>query len=117
MVPDGRGEKGIIGNYRQCGVFRNAQTPARAMPHPDSEKTRIPNDGLEDVMWNKNEREGKADQVKGQVKQAVGDLTGNDKLKAEGKVDETVGKAKTAVGAAQEKVDAAIKSVGKAVKR
>jgi uncharacterized protein YjbJ (UPF0337 family) len=68
-------------------------------------------------MWNKNEREGKADEVKGRVKQAVGDLTGNDKLKASGKVDETVGKAKTAVGGAQRKVAAAIQSVGKAAKR
>ena len=56
-------------------------------------------------MWNKNERDGKIDQAKGKVKQAVGDVTGNDKLKTEGKVDETVGKAKTAVGGAQQKVD------------
>lgn len=51
------------------------------------------------------------------VKQAVGDLAGNDKLKAEGKVDETVGKAKTAVGGAQKKVGAAIENLGKVVKR
>ena len=68
-------------------------------------------------MWNKNERNGKTDQAKGKVKQAVGDLTGNDKLKAEGRVDETVGNAKTAIGGAQKKVAAAIKSVGHAVKR
>ena len=68
-------------------------------------------------MWNKNEREGKADQLKGQIKQAVGGVTGNDRLKAEGKADETVGKAKTAVGGAQRKLGAAIESVGKAVKR
>ncbi len=68
-------------------------------------------------MWNKNEREGRADQVKGRVKQAVGDLTRNDKLKAAGKVDETVGKGKTAVGGAQRKVAAAIERVGKPVKR
>ena len=68
-------------------------------------------------MWNKNERDGNADQAKGKVKQAVGDLTGNDKLRAEGKVDETTGKAKTAIGGAQKKVGAAIESFGKAVKR
>ena len=68
-------------------------------------------------MWNKNERDGKLDQAKGKVKQAVGDLTGNDNLKAKGKVDETVGKAETAVGGAQKKVGAAIESLGKAVKR
>jgi uncharacterized protein YjbJ (UPF0337 family) len=68
-------------------------------------------------MWNKNERDGKIDRNKGKVKQAVGDLTGNDKLKADGKVDETVGDVKTAVGGAQKKVGAAIASVGQAVKR
>ena len=67
-------------------------------------------------MWNKNERDGSVDQAKGKVKQTVGDLVGNDKLKAEGKVDETVGKAKTAVGGAQKKVGAAIESLGKVVK-
>ena len=68
-------------------------------------------------MWNQNERGGKIDQAKGKVKQTVGDLTGNDKLKAEGQVDETVGKAKAAVGGAQQKVGAAIERVGKAAKR
>ena len=68
-------------------------------------------------MWNKNERQGNLDQAKGRVKQAVGDLTGNDKLRVEGKVDETVGKAKSAVGGAQKKVAAAIESVGKRGKR
>ena len=68
-------------------------------------------------MWNKNEREGKADQAKGRVKQAIGTVTGSDKLKAEGEVDETVGKAKAAVGGAQRKVGAAIVSAGKAMKR
>ena len=67
-------------------------------------------------MWNKNEREGSVDQAKGKVKQAVGDLTGNDRLRHEGKVDETVGKAKTAVGTAQKKVGAAVESIGKAMK-
>jgi uncharacterized protein YjbJ (UPF0337 family) len=72
---------------------------------------------MEPAMWNKNERDGKIDQAKGRVKQAVGDLTGNNKLKAEGKVDETVGDAKTAVGGAHKKVAAAIASVSKAAKR
>ena len=67
-------------------------------------------------MWNKNERDGKIDQAKGKVKQAVGDLTDNDNMRAEGEVDETVGKAKTAVGRAQKTVAAAIGRVGKAVK-
>jgi len=68
-------------------------------------------------MWNKNERNGKVDQAKGKVKQAVGDVTGNERLKAEGKVDETVGRAKAAVGDAEKKVAAAIVSVKNAAKR
>ena len=68
-------------------------------------------------MWNKNERDGKIDQAKGRVKQAVGDLTGNEKLKAEGQVDEAGGKVEEAVGQLQRKAGTAIESIGKAVKR
>ena len=68
-------------------------------------------------MWNKNERDGKADQAKGRVKQAVGALTGDKNLKAEGQVDETVGKVEAAVGRASRKAGEAITRVGKAVKR
>jgi len=68
-------------------------------------------------MWNKNERDGNVEQGKGKVKQAVAALTGNDKLKSEGKVDEAVGKAKVAVGGVQHKVGDAMESAGKAVKR
>ena len=39
---------------------------------------------------------GKTDVVKGRVKEAAGALTGNDKLREEGKTDQAVGKAKQA---------------------
>jgi uncharacterized protein YjbJ (UPF0337 family) len=68
-------------------------------------------------MWNKNERKGNVDQVKGKVKQAVGTLTSDDKLKAEGEVDETVGKVEAAVGRTSRKAGDAITRVGKVVKR
>ena len=67
-------------------------------------------------MWNKTERAGKVDQAKGKVKQVVGTLTGNDELKAEGQVDETVGNVQAAVGRARRKTGNAITRVGKAVK-
>ena len=67
-------------------------------------------------MWNKNERDGNVDQAKGKVKQAVGDLTGNEKLKSEGKVDEVVGKVKTTVGKAQHKVRTSIEDLAKSAK-
>ena len=34
---------------------------------------------------------GKTDEVKGRIKEAAGVLTGNDKLRAEGKTDQAVG--------------------------
>ena len=40
---------------------------------------------------------GKTDVVKGRIKEAAGALTGNDKLREEGKTDQAVGKAKQAV--------------------
>jgi uncharacterized protein YjbJ (UPF0337 family) len=40
---------------------------------------------------------GAVDEAKGKAKQAVGDLTDDDKLKNEGKVDEAKGKVKDAV--------------------
>jgi uncharacterized protein YjbJ (UPF0337 family) len=45
-----------------------------------------------------------SDQIKGKVKQAAGDLTDNDDLKNEGKVDETAGKVKEKVGNVTDKV-------------
>jgi len=67
-------------------------------------------------MWNKNERDGKTDQAKGEIKEVVGNVTGNDKLKAQGKVDQAVGKAKTAIGGAQKAVATAVAAVAKPVK-
>ena len=58
-------------------------------------------------MWNKNERKGTADQAKGRIKQAVGTLTGDADLKAEGQVDETVGKVQAALGRTRLKVGSA----------
>ena len=53
---------------------------------------------------------GKTDEVKGRIKEAAGALTGNDKLRAEGKTDQAVGKIKQAV---QEGADAVKKVVKK----
>jgi uncharacterized protein YjbJ (UPF0337 family) len=66
-------------------------------------------------MWNKNERDGKIDQAKGRAKQAVGDLTGNEKMKAEGQMDEAGGKVEEAVGQIQHEAAEAIEKIGEAV--
>jgi len=40
---------------------------------------------------------GKSDEAKGRVKKAVGELTGDDKLKREGTIDKAAGKIKQGV--------------------
>ena len=56
---------------------------------------------------------GETDQAKGRVKQAAGDLTGNDDLEREGELDETAGKAKELIGDAKESLEDAVDSVKK----
>ncbi|MDP4690100.1 MAG: CsbD family protein [Candidatus Nanopelagicales bacterium] len=46
-----------------------------------------------------------ADQAKGKIKEAVGDLTDDDKLKSEGQADQLVGDAKETVKNVADKVD------------
>ncbi len=52
---------------------------------------------------------GKTDVVKGRIKEAAGALTGNDKLREEGKTDQAVGKAKQAAQKAVDKVKKAVR--------
>ena len=54
---------------------------------------------------------GKTDVVKGRIKEAAGALTGNDKLRQEGKADQAVGKAKQAVQKVADKVKKAVRKV------
>jgi uncharacterized protein YjbJ (UPF0337 family) len=65
---------------------------------------------------NKDELDGKADALKGRVKQGVGDLTDNDRLHDEGVTDEAAGKIKEGVGKARRKVGDAIEDVGDKIK-
>ena len=54
---------------------------------------------------------GKTDVVKGRIKEAAGALTGNDKLRAEGKTDQAVGKVKQVAEKAVDTVAQAVKKV------
>ena len=54
---------------------------------------------------------GTADVVKGRLKEAAGALTGNDKLRAEGKTDQEVGKVKQVAEKAVDTVAQAVKKV------
>jgi uncharacterized protein YjbJ (UPF0337 family) len=51
---------------------------------------------------------GKTDELKGRVKEAAGALTGNDKLKREGQVDQAAGKLKQATDAVIDQVKKAV---------
>ena len=54
---------------------------------------------------------GKTEIVKGRIKEAAGALTGNDKLREEGKTEQAVGKAKQAVQKTANTVKKAVKEV------
>ena len=55
---------------------------------------------------------GKTDVVKGRIKEAAGALTGNDKLREEGRADQAVGRTKQV---AQKVVDKVKKAVDKVI--
>ena len=55
-------------------------------------------------MVDKDRVEGAFDQAKGAVKEGIGNLTGDDKLKAEGAADKVAGKAKSTVGGVKDTV-------------
>jgi uncharacterized protein YjbJ (UPF0337 family) len=52
---------------------------------------------------------GKTDVAKGRIKEAAGALTGNDRLRAEGKADQAVGKVKQAATKVVDKVKRSLK--------
>ena len=55
------------------------------------------------------------DQATGRVKEAAGDLTGNEKLKSEGKADQAAGDAKKVVSDVADKAEEVIDKVKDAV--
>jgi uncharacterized protein YjbJ (UPF0337 family) len=54
--------------------------------------------------------DGSLDDAKGRIKEAAGDLTGDNDLQREGKVDQAAGSVKDTVGDAADKVKDAITS-------
>lgn len=65
----------------------------------------------------KNRVEGSGDQLKGNLKEGVGNLTGDQKLKAEGQGDQAGGKIKNAIGGAVDSVKEAASDAKDAVSR
>jgi uncharacterized protein YjbJ (UPF0337 family) len=66
---------------------------------------------------NRDELEGKAEQARGKVKKAVGDLTDNERLHDEGTADEAAGDVQEGFGRARRKVGEAIEDIGENIKR
>ncbi len=71
----------------------------------------------EHPMRNDDEIKGKGEQIKGNIKQGVGDLTGDTRLKDEGAADEISGEAREGFGTAKRKVGETIEDVGERIKR
>lgn len=66
-------------------------------------------------MVNRDQAAGKANEVKGSVREAVGKATGNKELQAKGKGDQTKGKGQQIVGDLKDagtKVKKVVKSAG-----
>lgn len=57
---------------------------------------------------NKDQVSGRAEELKGKIKEGVGKAVDNDRLKAEGKADQLTGKVQAGYGDAKEKVKDAI---------
>ena len=66
---------------------------------------------------NRDEIEGKKDNVKGRVKEAAGTLTGNEELEKRGADERAKGELQEGFGRARRKVGEAIEDLGEEIKR
>jgi len=66
---------------------------------------------------NKDEVEGKWEQVKGTVKEKVGEATGDRDLEAEGEVQDAAGETQETWGKVKQGVGDAVNAVGDAIKK
>ena len=64
---------------------------------------------------NRDEMEGKFDQVKGKTKEGIGRVLDDDELEAEGRADNAGGNIKEGFGKARRKVGEAIEDVGESL--
>lgn len=66
---------------------------------------------------NRDELDGKKDQIKGKIKQAAGDLADDEQLHDEGVADEAAGNVQEGFGRGRRKVGEAIEDLGDSIKR
>jgi uncharacterized protein YjbJ (UPF0337 family) len=69
------------------------------------------------TMQNKDEIKGKIDQVKGKMKQQIGEAAGNQALHDEGVDDQASGEVQEGFGTARRKVGEAVKDLGNRIKQ
>src|SRR4051794_19809257 len=91
----------VAGSARGAGRSDDARAPVRGC-RPAPRGTPGPNAG-QATRRSTFMSDGTADETKGRLKEAAGDLTGDRELKDEGKVDRASGKAKDAVGGGADK--------------
>ena len=68
-------------------------------------------------MWNEDELEGKADQVKGRIKDAAGNLTGDEQMEREGEADKIGGTVQDTIGKGRRKAGETMEDLGENLKR
>jgi uncharacterized protein YjbJ (UPF0337 family) len=68
-------------------------------------------------MWNKDEARGKADQIKGRMKEEIGELNNDEQLRDEGTADRASGNVKEGVGKGRRKIGEAVEDLGENLKR
>jgi uncharacterized protein YjbJ (UPF0337 family) len=66
---------------------------------------------------NRDELEGKAESIKGKLKQSAGELTDDERLHDEGVADEAAGDTQETFGRGRRKVGEAIEDLGEKMKR
>ena len=66
-------------------------------------------------MWNKEEIKGKGKQIKGAVKDKVGEIINDPEMEAEGEAERVAGKVQENVGKVRRKTGEAVEKVGKAI--
>lgn len=66
-------------------------------------------------MWNEDEVDGKGKEIKGNIKEKVGQVTGNRNLEGEGQADQVEGKVQKNVGKARRKVGEVIEDIGEKI--
>jgi uncharacterized protein YjbJ (UPF0337 family) len=70
----------------------------------------------QEVLMNKDELNGKADRLKGNIKESVGKATGDEKLRDEGIADQAAGDVEEGFGKARRKVGDALHDVAHKIK-